>query len=70
MAALSTTFEPALLKRVQNFSFRGCIRRRMGDPGPAVPPYAARPAVREEVVRPQRTMKGKGEYPLLSTFNI
>jgi hypothetical protein len=43
MAALSTTFEPALLKRVQNFSFRGCIRRRIGDPpGPAVPPYAAR----------------------------
>jgi hypothetical protein len=43
MAALSTTFEPALLKRVENFSFRGCIRRPMGDPpGPTVPPYAAR----------------------------
>jgi hypothetical protein len=27
MAALSTTFEPALLKRVKNCSFRGCIRR-------------------------------------------
>jgi hypothetical protein len=37
MAALSTTFEPALLKRVNNFSFRGCIRRPMGDPrGPTV----------------------------------
>jgi hypothetical protein len=43
MAALSTTFEPALLKRVKNFSFRGCTRRSMGDPpGPTVPPYAAR----------------------------
>jgi hypothetical protein len=31
--------EPALLKRVKNFSFRGCIRRPMGDPlGPTVPP--------------------------------
>jgi hypothetical protein len=27
MAALSTTFEPALLKRVKNFSFCVCIRR-------------------------------------------
>jgi hypothetical protein len=27
VAALSTTFEPALLKRVKNFSFRVCIRR-------------------------------------------
>ncbi|WP_336053313.1 hypothetical protein [Streptomyces sp. CA2R101] len=24
MAALSTTFETSLLKRVENFSFRGC----------------------------------------------
>jgi hypothetical protein len=29
MAALSTTFELALLERVKNFSFRGCIRRPM-----------------------------------------
>jgi hypothetical protein len=29
MAALSTTCEPALLKRVKNFSFRGRIRRAM-----------------------------------------
>jgi hypothetical protein len=43
MAALSTTFEPALLKRVKNFSFRGCIRRpRRISHGPTVPPYAAR----------------------------
>jgi hypothetical protein len=43
MATLSTTFEPALLKRVKTFSFRGCIRRPTGDPpGPTVPPYAAR----------------------------
>lgn len=39
MPALSTTFDPALLKRVKNFSFRGCIRRPSGDPpGPTVPP--------------------------------
>jgi len=43
MAALSTTFEPAVLKRVKNFSFRGCIRRPMEDPpGPTTPPYATR----------------------------
>jgi hypothetical protein len=43
MAGRSTTFEPALPKRVKNFSFRGCIRRPVGDhPGPTVPPYAAR----------------------------
>ncbi|WP_442817931.1 carboxypeptidase regulatory-like domain-containing protein [Streptomyces sp. NBC_01224] len=31
------------MKRVEKFSFRGCIRRPMGDPpGPTVPPYAAR----------------------------
>jgi hypothetical protein len=40
---IPTTVEPALLKRVQNFSFRGCIRRPTGDPpGPTIPPYAAR----------------------------
>ena len=31
MAALSTTFELALLKRVKNSSFGGCIRRPTGD---------------------------------------
>jgi hypothetical protein len=32
-----------LAEEVKNFSFRGCIRRSMGDPpGPTVPPYAAR----------------------------
>jgi hypothetical protein len=42
MAALSTTFEPALPKRGKNVSFRGFIRSPMGDrPGPTVPPYAA-----------------------------
>ena len=43
LAALSTTFGPALLMRVKNFSLRGYIRRPIGDPpGPTVPPYAAR----------------------------
>jgi hypothetical protein len=59
------------LKRVKNFSFLGCIRWPMGDPpGPAVPPYTAAPPLREEAVRPQRTIRGKGEYPLLSTLNV
>jgi hypothetical protein len=60
----STTFEPALLKRVKNFSFHGCIRVPMGDPpGPAVPQSAARrrfAAGSEEVARPQRTIRGEG----------
>lgn len=42
MAALSTTFEPVLLKRVKNFSFRGCIRGPMEILLGRVPPYAAR----------------------------
>jgi hypothetical protein len=68
--ALSTTFEPPLLETVKNFSFRGCIRRPMGDPPwPMAPPYAA-PPLREEVARPRRTVKGKGEYPLPSTPNV
>jgi hypothetical protein len=54
MAALSTTFEPALLMRVENFSFRGCIAgpweillgRRYR--------RTRRAALPEEVVRPQR----------------
>jgi hypothetical protein len=71
MAALPTTFEPALLKRVKNFSFRGCIRRPTGGlPGPGGTAVRGAPPLREEVARPQRTMKGKGEYPLLSTFNL
>jgi hypothetical protein len=33
----------ALPAKGKNFSFRGCIRRPMGDPpGPTVPPYAVR----------------------------
>src|SRR5689334_4109903 len=56
-AALSTTFEPALLKRVKNFSLLGCIHRPMGRSSWAdVPPCA--PPLREEVVRPQRTIGG------------
>jgi hypothetical protein len=59
MAALSTTFEPALLKRVKNFSLRA----------PSVAPReillgrryrrTGAPPLREEVVRPQRTTRGK-----------
>lgn len=42
MAALSTTFGPALLMRVKNFSLCGCIRRPIGDPpGPTISPYVA-----------------------------
>src|SRR5215213_8042302 len=57
MAALLTTFGPALLMRVKNFSLRGCIRRPIGDP--PGPTYRRTPALREEVVRPQRTISGK-----------
>jgi hypothetical protein len=57
MAALSTTFGLALLIRVKNFSLRGCIRRPRGDP--PGPTYRRTPPLREEVVRPQRTVSGK-----------
>jgi hypothetical protein len=56
-AAISTTFEPALLKRVKNFSLHGCIRRPMGRAswadGTAV---RGAPPLRVEVVRPERTI--------------
>jgi len=61
MAALSTTFEPALLKRVKNFLFRDCTRRPTGDP--------SGPTVREEVVRPSGPSR-EGEHSLLATLNI
>ena len=68
--ALSTTFEPALLKRVQNFSFRGCIHRPVGDPpGPTAPPYAARRVPRGGCPS-EADNQGKGEYPLASTPNV
>ena len=58
--------EPALLKRVKNFWFRGCVRRPVGDPpGPRVPPYAA-PPLRESPA----DKKGKEECSLLPTSNI
>jgi hypothetical protein len=57
----------AFLMRVKNFSLRGCIRRPTGDP--PGPTYRRKP-LREEVVRPQRTVSGNGEYPLLSTSII
>jgi hypothetical protein len=65
MAALSTTFGPALPMRVKNFSLRGCIRRPIGDP--PGPTYRRTPPLREEVVRPQRTVIGKNSthsFPL------
>jgi hypothetical protein len=69
MAALSTMFEPASWKRVKNFSFRGGIRRLVGDPpGPTAPPYATRRASRGGGPS-TRTIKGR-EYLLLSALNI
>jgi hypothetical protein len=70
VAALSTTFEPAVLKGVRNFSFRGCIRWPTGDPpGPAVPPYAARRRfARRLSVHSGRS--GERGVPTLSTLNI
>jgi len=69
MAALSTTFEPALLKRVKNFSFRGAS----GGPWEIlladVPPYAARRRfARTLPVRGGR--ERGGVYPLLPTRNV
>jgi len=59
-----------LLKRVKNFSFRGCIRRPRGRSswadGTAV---GGAPPLREGLVRPQRTIKGK-ESTHSSTSNI
>jgi hypothetical protein len=61
-AGRSATFEPGLLKRVKNFSFRGCIRRSTVDPpGPTVPPVRGTLSLREDVVRPQRTIRGEGK---------
>jgi len=54
LAALLTTVGPALLMRVKNFSLRGCTRRPIGyAPGPT---YHRTLPLREEVVRPQRTV--------------
>jgi hypothetical protein len=69
MAALSTTFEPALLKRVKNFSFRGCtvgpreilLGRRYR--------RTRRAAASRRLVGPQRTTKEK-ENTLLSLSRI
>jgi hypothetical protein len=57
MAALSTTFGTIVLMRVKNFSLRGYIRRSIGDP--PGPTYRRTPPLREEVVCPQRTVRGK-----------
>jgi hypothetical protein len=70
MAALSTTFEPALLKRVKNFSFRGCIRQPMGDAlGLTGPPYAARRRFDRRLSVPSGRKNGK-ECRLLATLNL
>jgi hypothetical protein len=70
MAALSTTFEPALLKRVKNCSFPrlhpSAHGRSSWADGTAV---RGAPPLLEEVVRPQRTMGERG-YSLLSAFNV
>jgi hypothetical protein len=59
MAAPSTTLEPALLKRVKNFSFHGCICRPKGILPAGGAAVRGAPPLREEVVRPRRTIKGK-----------
>ena len=47
---------------------RECCQPPMGDPpGPTVPPYARGFARRLSV---QRTINGKGKYPLPSTLNV
>jgi hypothetical protein len=70
VAALSTTFESALLKRVKNFAFCGCVRRPVGDPPePTVPPYAARRRFARRL-SVHSGPKRQGEHLLLATFNV
>jgi hypothetical protein len=62
-SALWTRLKPALLKRVKNFSFRGCIRRPGGRSsragGAAV---RGAPPLREEAVRAHRAVKERRTY--------
>jgi hypothetical protein len=61
MAALSTTSEPTLLRRVENFSLCDRVRRPLRDPpGPTVPSYAARRRFARRL-SVQAEDKGKGE---------
>jgi hypothetical protein len=66
-AALSTTFEPGLLKRVKNFVLR--LHPQARGRSSWADGTALRDALPEEVARPQRTITGK-EYLLPSIFNL
>jgi hypothetical protein len=69
--ALSTTFEQAFAEEGEELLVPRLHPSAYGRPSWADGTVVrGAPPPREGLVRPQRTIKGKGEYPLLSTLNI